>query len=209
MVDSNGHNLLRPPRIGVVNSTWGTSNLMHISLFFFGCCDERRLLFWWLQPKKSRGENVFTFKKFCQGGKGEILMHSWILTIVARCFNKGLELPLSHSWLLTQVPRVVRFIYVTWLCLGGGCGVAAIFRVLLLERHTFEQGITFPRGDAFPSQLLYIFLHDDVTYGSGYIQVIVDRWMLSLLLDSTPTYRAKPVPVVAQWLCPHTATSKE
>lgn len=40
--------------------------------------------------------------------------------------------------------------------------------LLLLECHTFEQVIIFPRGDAFSSQLLYIFLHDDVTCGSGY-----------------------------------------
>ena len=149
---------------------------------FFVCCNQ----------KKTRGENLFTLKKF---GKGEILMHSWILTIVVRCFNKGLELPWRLLTLDSKFQESCEFfqlrmtIYVTWPpCLGLWLwgGKSAIFRRSLawfLRKCWTKQGIPcycwnairlnkssfFPRGDAFPSQLLHIFLHDDVTtYGSGY-----------------------------------------
>lgn len=189
---------------------------------FFVCCNQ----------KKTRGENLFTLKKF---GKGEILMHSWILTIVVRCFNKGLELPWRLLTLDSKFQESCEFfqlrmtIYVTWPpCLGCGCGVARV-QYSVVPLHDSCGNVGQNKASLAIVGMPYVwtshhfslakmrFHHTYCIYFYMMmwrrmvqaIQVIVDRWMLSLLFDSIPTYRAEPVPVVAQWLCPHTATSKE
>ena len=112
--------------------TWGTSRCFFLDVLMKQGC----FFLFVATNKESRGDNLFTLQEIRERWNFDALMN--LNYSLARCFNKGLELPLSHSWLLTQVPRVVRIlsteddqIYATWpLCLGTWLwgGKSAIFR---------------------------------------------------------------------------------
>lgn len=97
------------------------------------------LMLWWnkdfclLQPKKSRAENVFTFNKFCQGGKVQFWCthESWLWLLDASIRGWNYPWVTLDSWPkfqeLCEFFQLKMTIYVTRpLCLGRGCGVARV-----------------------------------------------------------------------------------